>query len=220
MSEAIAGLLSGHAQTFQALSAQAGLFHSSFVQALSSGGSLYSAAEAVNASMAATAASCTDVGGAPFSPFLLLTGRALFGNGANGAPGTGETGGNGGWLIGNGGNGGSGAPGQPGGKGGDAFLFGNGGRGGAGGAGTTGSTGQPVFGTAGGTGGGGGAGGTGGNGGMLFGNGGRGGTGGAGGAGGAGGDGIVSPLICVGDPRKGGSVFVLSTLFGLTSAAC
>ena len=104
VSEAIAGLFSGHAQTFQALSAQAGLFHSSFVQALSSGGNLYSAAEAVNASVAATAASFTDVGGAPFSPFLLLTGRALFGNGVN-ATAFGANGGDGGLIIGNGGNG-------------------------------------------------------------------------------------------------------------------
>ena len=45
VSAAMAGLFSGHAQAFQALSAQAGRFHSAFTQALSSGGNLYAAAE-------------------------------------------------------------------------------------------------------------------------------------------------------------------------------
>ena len=59
----------------------------------------------------------------------MLTGRALFGNGANarGANGTGAAGGNGGWIWGNGGNGGSGGPADAGGNGGDAGLIGNGG---------------------------------------------------------------------------------------------
>jgi hypothetical protein len=111
VSVAIAKLFGTYGQQFQALSLAAGQFHSSFVQALSSGGIRYAAAEA-----AATAqmAAITDVGAAPFSPFLLLFGRAAFGNGvsgANGAAGTGANGGNGGaggFIWGNGGNGGSG----------------------------------------------------------------------------------------------------------------
>ena len=68
ISAAISKLFGGYGQEFQALSAQAGLFHSSFLQTLTSGGNLYSAAEAANASIAASAAAITDVGGAPFSP--------------------------------------------------------------------------------------------------------------------------------------------------------
>ena len=136
VSAAVAALFSEHGQAFQALSAQASTFHTQFVQALNGAQGAYAAAEAVNASMAATAASFTDVGGAPFSPFLLLTGRALFGNGVNGASGvngTGAAGGNGGLIWGNGGTGGQGAAGYAGGNGGNAGLFGTGGKGGAGG---------------------------------------------------------------------------------------
>ena len=96
VSAAISKLFGGYGQEFQALSAQAGQFHSSFVQSLTSGGNLYASAEA---SAAATVAAFTDVGGASFSPFLMLTGRALFGNGVAGATGvygTGANGGNGG----------------------------------------------------------------------------------------------------------------------------
>ena len=70
VSAAISKLFGGYGQEFQSLSAQAGLFHSSFVQSLTSGGNLYAAAESANASIAASAASITTVGGAPFSPFL------------------------------------------------------------------------------------------------------------------------------------------------------
>ena len=45
VSAAISKLFGGYGQEFQALSAQAGLFHSSFVQALTSGGNSYAAAE-------------------------------------------------------------------------------------------------------------------------------------------------------------------------------
>ncbi len=155
VSAAVAAVFSGHARSFQLLGAQAGLFHSSFAQALRSGGNLYATAEAANASIAATAASFTDVGGAPFSPFLLLTGRALFGNGANGAA-DGAKGGDGGLIIGNGGNGTIGHAGQAGGDGGAAGLIGNGGNGGMGGLSADG--------------------GRGGAGGVLFGNGGNGGA--------------------------------------------
>ena len=168
VSVAVASLFSGHGKAFQALSAQASTFHTQFVQALSGAQGAYAAAEAANASMAATAASFTDVGGAPFSPFLDLTGRALFGNGIAGANGTGAAGGNGGLIWGNGGTGGSGGSGgTAGGNGGNAGLIGNGGAGGAGGTGA--------------------AGGAGGGGGTLIGNGGAGGQGGTNAAGGAGG---------------------------------
>ena len=49
VSAAIAKLFGSYGAEFQALSSAAGQFHSSFVQALSSGGHLYAAAEAVNA---------------------------------------------------------------------------------------------------------------------------------------------------------------------------
>jgi hypothetical protein len=136
VSAAVTTLFSEYGQTFQALGVQASTFHTQFVQLLSGAQGAYAAAEAANASLAATAASVTDVGGAPFSPFLLLTGRALFGNGvtgAAGANGAGAAGGNGGLIWGNGGNGGSGAAGYAGGNGGNAGLIGSGGTGGAGG---------------------------------------------------------------------------------------
>ena len=49
ISAAISKLFGAYGQEFQALSAQAGLFHNSFVQALTSGRGLYSFAEAANA---------------------------------------------------------------------------------------------------------------------------------------------------------------------------
>ena len=45
VSAAVSKLFGGYGQEFQALSAQAGLFHSSFVQSLTSGGNAYAAAE-------------------------------------------------------------------------------------------------------------------------------------------------------------------------------
>jgi hypothetical protein len=50
VSAAIASLFSGHGEQFQALSTQAAAFHTQFVQALTSAGSSYAAAEAANAS--------------------------------------------------------------------------------------------------------------------------------------------------------------------------
>ncbi|KEY11337.1 hypothetical protein IB73_09900, partial [Mycobacterium tuberculosis variant bovis] len=127
VSAAMAALFSGHAQAYQALSAQAALFHEQFVRALTAGAGSYAAAEA------ASAAPLEGVLDVINAPALALLGRPLIGNGANGAPGTGANGGDGGILIGNGGAGGSGAAGMPGGNGGAAGLFGNGGAGGAGG---------------------------------------------------------------------------------------
>ncbi|EFP36270.1 putative PE family protein, partial [Mycobacterium tuberculosis SUMu011] len=96
VSTAIAALFGAHGQAYQALSAQAQAFHAQFVQALTSGGGAYAAAEA------AAVSPLLD----PINEFFLAnTGRPLIGNGANGAPGTGANGGDGGWLIGNGGAG-------------------------------------------------------------------------------------------------------------------
>ncbi len=52
VSAAMAALFSGHAQAYQALSAQAAAFHQQFVQALTGAGGAYAAAEAVNAAVA------------------------------------------------------------------------------------------------------------------------------------------------------------------------
>ncbi|MGB9305867.1 MAG: PE family protein, partial [Mycobacterium sp.] len=113
VSAAISQAFGRYAQEYQALSAQAALFHDQFVQTLTSGSGQYAATEAANA--AANADPLTTLVGefqslglSNYSPVKLLTGRPLFGNGADGAPGTGQNGGDGGWLIGNGGNGGSG----------------------------------------------------------------------------------------------------------------
>lgn len=50
VSAAVAKLFGGYAQQFQALGAQASLFHDQFVQALNGGGFLYAATEATSAS--------------------------------------------------------------------------------------------------------------------------------------------------------------------------
>ncbi|MEQ0810188.1 PE family protein [Mycobacterium tuberculosis] len=116
VSTAIAALFGAHGQAYQALSAQAQAFHAQFVQALTSGGGAYAAAEA------AAVSPLLD----PINEFFLAnTGRPLIGNGANGAPGTGANGGDGGWLIGNSGAGGSGAAGVNGGAGGAAAPAGS-----------------------------------------------------------------------------------------------
>ncbi len=93
VSTAIAALFGAHGQAYQALSAQAQAFHAQFVQALTSGGGAYAAAEA------AAVSPLLD----PINEFFLAnTGRPLIGNGANGAPGTGANGGDGGWTSGGG----------------------------------------------------------------------------------------------------------------------
>ncbi len=112
MSAAVAKLFGGYAQQFQALGAQASLFHDQFVQALNGGGFLYAATEATSASpLQAAAAAAVGVQDAINAPFLQFTGRPLVGPGTDGAPGTGQAGGPGGWLWGDGGDGGSGTPG-------------------------------------------------------------------------------------------------------------
>ncbi|KAA1248191.1 PE domain-containing protein [Mycobacterium simiae] len=159
VSAAIASLFSGHAQEYQALSAQAAAFHERFVRALSDASRAYAAAEAANAGPLQVVVD--DILGAINAPTNFLLGRPLIGDGVDAMPGTGQPGGAGGILLGNGGAGGSGPVGQRGGTGGSAGLIGNGGPGGTGGIG-------------------GGAGGTGGTGGWLLGNGGGGGVGGLG----------------------------------------
>ncbi|ORA76768.1 PE family protein, partial [Mycobacterium malmoense] len=145
VSAAVAALFGNYGQEYQAVSAQVSQFHDQFVQALNSGGSLYTATEAANASPLQTLEQ--DVMGVINAPTNALLGRPLIGNGTNGAAGTGQAGGAGGLLFGNGGNGGSGvnstAAGQTGGSGGAggaAGLFGNGGAGGTGGIGGPGGT--------------------------------------------------------------------------------
>ncbi len=182
VSAAIAAVFSAHGRGFQALSAQAAVFHERFVQALARAGGAYAAAEAANASPLQSLGQDLQTL-AVFSPVKDLTGRPLFGDGAGGTA-TSPNGADGGWLYGNGGTGysepdGSGLAGGGGGKGG---LIGSGGMGGAGGSGVAG-----VVGVGGGAGGSGGAGGAGGNAGLLYGNGGNGGPGGTGGPGAPGG---------------------------------
>lgn len=77
---------------------------------MSAGANQYVTAQALNALPMQAIAAAND-------PFVALTGRPLFGDGASGAT-PGAAGGDGGWLFGNGGNGGAGILGQPGGIGG------------------------------------------------------------------------------------------------------
>ncbi|MEK1032930.1 PE family protein, partial [Mycobacterium ulcerans] len=138
ISAAVAALFTGHAQAYQWLGAQAGAFHSQFIQALTGSGSAYAAAEAANASPLQTAAQ--ELLAVINTPTHTLLGRPLIGNGADGA--LGQAGGDGGLLYGNGGNGGtSTTAGFAGGDGGAAGLIGNGGAGGGGGAGALGGNG-------------------------------------------------------------------------------
>ncbi len=83
VSAAIAALFSGHAQAYQALSAQAAAFHQQFVQTLAGGAGAYAAAEAQVEQQLLAAIN---------APTQALLGRPLIGNGADGAPGTGQAG--------------------------------------------------------------------------------------------------------------------------------
>ncbi len=139
VSAAIAALFGAHARAYQALSAQAAMFHEQFVRALAAGGNSYAVAEAATAQSVQQ-----DLLNLINAPTQALLGRPLIGNGANGLPGTGQNGGDGGILYGNGGNGGSGGVNQAGGNGGNAGLWGNGGSGGAGGNATTAGRNGPV----------------------------------------------------------------------------
>ncbi|SON63816.1 PE-PGRS family protein PE_PGRS16 [Mycobacterium simulans] len=126
VSAAIAALFGTHAQEYQAISAQAAVFHTRFVQALTAAGNAYAGAEVTNASpLRAVEQAVLDAINAPTQ---MLLGRPLIGDGAHGASGTGQAGGAGGLLWGNGGSGGSGAVGQAGGGGGGGGGVGEGGR--------------------------------------------------------------------------------------------
>lgn len=143
VSLAISALFGQHAQAYQALSAQATIFHDQFVQALTSGGNLYAAAESHTVEQM--------VLNAINAPTQTLFGRPLIGDGANGTAEN-PDGQNGGLLFGNGGNGftqttagvagGNGADGGNGGNGGNGGFggingtFGTNGAGGTGGLGT------------------------------------------------------------------------------------
>ncbi len=125
VSLAISALFGQHAQAYQALSAQATIFHDQFVQALTSGGNLYAAAESHTVEQM--------VLNAINAPTQTLFGRPLIGDGANGTAEN-PDGQNGGLLFGNGGNGFTQTTaGVAGGNGGSAGLIGNGGAGGGGG---------------------------------------------------------------------------------------
>lgn len=111
ISAAIAALFNGHAQTYQALNAQAAAFHQQFVQTMTGTGGAYAAAEAFNAAQSLP----QDVLGIINAPTMALFNRPLIGDGANGGPGI--RGGDGGILYGNGGAGGNGGSNQAGGAG-------------------------------------------------------------------------------------------------------
>ncbi|WP_415823737.1 PE family protein, partial [Mycobacterium basiliense] len=103
VSAAVAVLFAGHAQTYQALSAQVAGFHAQFVRAMTNATGAYSAAEAVNAS--AFQSVPQEALSVINAPSQALFGRPLIGDGANGGPG--QNGGAGGLLYGNGGSGGT-----------------------------------------------------------------------------------------------------------------
>jgi PE family len=84
-------LFGSHAKSFQALSAEAAVFHQQFVQALGAGAGAYAGTEAANASPLQTA--LQQLRGVTNAPTEALMQRPLFGNGTNGAPGTGQNGG-------------------------------------------------------------------------------------------------------------------------------
>jgi PE family len=233
VSEAIAAVFSAHGQGFQVMGAQAAAFHDQFMQAVTAGARSYVSADAAN--VAAFMANPAQTIGQDLSnlinpPFVALTGRPLYGNGANGftnAQGVGTDGGSGGLLWGNGGNGGnSTAPSARGGAGGDGgILFGgNGGAGGIGGpvamfGDTAGSGGNGGFAILYGNGG---MGGMGGNGAIPNGFGGMGGMGGAGGLfvgnGGAGGNGAAGALAN-GSGGRGGAAGLFPIIFPFLGTA-
>ena len=100
VSAAIASVFGSYAQEFQALSAQATLFHAQFVHALSAAGAGYAAAEASNVSLLVKGLQQQFFDQGFFSPFIYLTGQPLFGKAAVGPAVTGTTGpGLGGRLI-------------------------------------------------------------------------------------------------------------------------
>jgi hypothetical protein len=119
VSAAISALFNGHAQAYQALSAQAAQFHQQFVQLMNGGASEYALTEAANASPLQTVQQ--GLLGAISSPTQALVGPPAIGNGANGTAGTAASGTGRGLLF---GNGGPAAAAQNGGNGGAGGFFG------------------------------------------------------------------------------------------------
>jgi hypothetical protein len=100
VSAAITSFFGSYAEDFQTLTAQATLFHSQFVHALSAAGAGYAAAEASNVSLLVKGLQQQFFDKGFFSPFTYLTGKPLFGKAAVGPVVTGTTGpGLGGRLI-------------------------------------------------------------------------------------------------------------------------
>ncbi|WP_415624167.1 PE family protein, partial [Mycobacterium intermedium] len=91
VSAAIATLFSNYGQVYQALSAEAAVFQSQFVQALSAAGNAFAVAEAANASPLQMLEQ--QLLGVINAPTNLLLGRPLIGDGVDGAAGTGANGG-------------------------------------------------------------------------------------------------------------------------------
>lgn len=128
VSAAVALLFGAHGRSYQALNAQAALFHDRFVQTLLGAANSYAGAEAANAAQTVQQDALDLIN----APARALLGRPLIGNGTNGTAAS-PDGGPGGLLYGNGGNGYSPTtPGGLAGNGGAAGLIGNGGAGGAG----------------------------------------------------------------------------------------
>jgi hypothetical protein len=115
VSASIAALFDAHAQAYQALSAQAALFHQQFVQLMSGGATQYASTEAANASPLQSIQQGVQIG----SPSQALsTGSSLIGSaapagsvaagvGGTGGTGTGQYAGSGGARGGAGGFGGA-----------------------------------------------------------------------------------------------------------------
>ena len=92
VSAAIAKWFGGYADEFHAVTAQAGVFHTRFVSALSGSGAAYAAGEAGNVSLLVKGVEQRFFDKGVFSPFIYLTGQPLFGEGAVGPAVTGSTG--------------------------------------------------------------------------------------------------------------------------------
>jgi PE family protein len=110
----VKALFSAHAQAYQAVGAQAALYHSQFVQALRLSAGAYASAEAANASPLQKVPGMVGAASQNFAGHLI-------GNGANGAAGSAQHDGVGGPLPGNGGATGP-SSGNPVGSGGDGHA--------------------------------------------------------------------------------------------------
>ena len=93
VSAVIAALFGAHAQVYQALSAQAALFHQQFVELMSGGSAQYALTEAANASPLQAVGQGVMSGVS--APAQTAAGALPIGNGANGTLVTGASGGSG-----------------------------------------------------------------------------------------------------------------------------